>query len=75
MLGWLNASLKSMKTRDEISTTLQLQSKINFFYCQDADQCLMLHPYLPQEQAAKTLVVKNIIGPTLPRKGKLYCLS
>ena len=26
MLGWLNASLKSTETRDELSTTLYLQS-------------------------------------------------
>ena len=31
MLGWLNASLKRTETRDELSTTLYLQSKINFF--------------------------------------------
>ena len=30
MLGWLNASLKSTETRDELSTTLYPQSKINF---------------------------------------------
>ena len=28
MLGWLNTSLKSMETRDELSTTLYLQIKV-----------------------------------------------
>ena len=54
MLGWLNASLKSTETRDELSTTLYLQSE-KYKLCQDACQRLMLHPTpLPQEQAAKT---------------------
>ena len=30
MLGWLNASLKSTETRDELSSTPYLQSKIKF---------------------------------------------
>ena len=28
--GWLNTSLKSTETRDELSITLDLQSQINF---------------------------------------------
>ena len=50
MLGWLNASLKSTETRDD----LQLPAIL----CQETCQRLMLHPYItPQEQAAKTSVV------------------
>ena len=30
MLGWLNTSLKSTETMDELSITLYLQSEINF---------------------------------------------
>ena len=33
MKGWLNTSLKSTGTRDELSITLYLQSEINF--CSD----------------------------------------
>ena len=29
MYGWLNTSLKSLETRDELSITLYLQSEIN----------------------------------------------
>ena len=46
--GWLNASLKSTETRDE----LQLPEIL----CQDACQRLMLHPYIT---ASRTFV--NII--------------
>ena len=47
---WLNVSLKSTETRDELSTTCNLKSKL----CQDACQHLMLHPYIT---ASRTIVI------------------
>ena len=52
-VGMVNTSLKSMGTREELSITLYLQSEIN---CQDACQCLMLHPYIT---ASRTII--NIV--------------
>ena len=48
MLGWLNASLKCTVTRHEPSTTLYLQSKINFKMPVGAD-ATSLPTTLPQE--------------------------
>ena len=41
MLGWLNASLKSTETREELSTNYTIQK-----LCRDASQRLMLHLYI-----------------------------
>ena len=41
---------------DELSITLHLQSKINFCFCQDACQCLILHPYIT---ASRTIININ----------------
>ena len=46
MLEWLNTSLKSTERSNELSTTLYLKSKINFFKYQDACLRQLLHPYL-----------------------------
>ena len=55
MKGWLNASLKSAETRDELSTTAIRK------LCHDACQYLMLHPTsLPQEQAAKSNITSMV---------------
>ena len=48
MLGWLNTSLKCTETRHEPSTTLYLQSKINFKMPVIAD-ATSLPTSLPQE--------------------------
>ena len=50
MNGWLNASLKSTKTRDELSTMCNLK------LCQDACQRLMLHPYITATRTCMCLV-------------------
>ena len=64
MLVWLNASLKSTETRDELSTTLYLQSKRQIKVmsrCLLAIDALSLPTSLHQEQAVKTKIFSVIM--------------
>ena len=55
MQGWLNASLKSTKTRDELDE-LQLPAIL----CQDACQRLMLHPYITDSRTIINIVLSYV---------------
>ena len=54
-VGWLNTSIKSTETRDELSITLYQQSEINFCSVRMPVNARCYIPTsLPQKQAAKT---------------------
>ena len=61
MLVWLNTSLKSTETRDELSTTLYLQSKL-MSRCLSVPDSTSLPTSMPQEQAAKTKMVLVVMA-------------
>ena len=53
-VGWLNTSLKSTGTRDELSITLYLQSEINFCSVRmPVNAWCYIPTSLPQKQVAK----------------------
>ena len=65
-MGWLNTSLKSTGTRDELSITLHLQSEINFclsgsLSMPDATSLLLGSPDIHRPNYTRTVVLCLIL--------------